>query len=141
MEAVFNVDRVRAVGELVEIDDLRAHAAAGARVYADKQLVVSRTSAPIGIKFTGEIDASNAHSVSSSIAVAMVPDHDLHIDVSPLLFCDISGIRAFVSAAEGLTAGQLLLHGMPRQLETVIRAVGWDRLPTLAVCECGMNPQ
>ena len=68
----------------------------------------------------------------------MVAGHDLHVDVTNLLFCDISGIRALVTAAEGLTSGhRLLLHGMPPKLETVIRIVGWNRVPALVVCECG----
>jgi anti-anti-sigma factor len=111
---------------------------AGERLYSDKQLVVSR--GIYGISFAGEIDASNSHSVGSSIAAKTSPGHDLHVDVSQLMFCDISGIRALVSAAESLTEGRrLLLHGMPPQLETVMRVVGWNRLPALVVCECGSD--
>ena len=107
-------------------------------VYADKLLVVLRTYVPPGIRFTGEIDASNSHSVGTSIAAAIGPDRDVHVDVRNLLFCDISGIRELVSTAESMKPGRrLLLHGMPDRLETVIRVVGWNRLPTLVVCECG----
>jgi anti-anti-sigma regulatory factor len=115
-------------------------AEAPTELYADKQLIVLRTSIPPGIRFAGEIDASNSHSVGTSIAAAAGPERDVHVDVSSLLFCDISGIRELVAAAERLVAGQrLLLHGMPRQLETVIRVVGWNELPTLVVCECGSD--
>ena len=66
-----------------------------------------------------------------------VPDRDIQIDVGGLVFCDISGIRAFVTTAEGLPKGRrMLLHGMPAQLETVIKAVGWNRIPALVVCKC-----
>jgi len=106
-------------------------------VYADKQLIVSHAS-PSGIRFAGEIDASNSHAVRSSIAAAIQNGLDLHVDVTQLLFCDISGIRALVSVAEALPVGRrLLLHGMPPQLETAIRVVGWNRVPSLVVCECG----
>jgi anti-anti-sigma regulatory factor len=109
----------------------------GAPVYADKQLVVSRTTSPDGLSFSGEIDASNSHAVGTAISSAQVPDRDIHIEVASLLFCDISGIRAFVSAAEALPRGRrLLLHGMPAQLETVIKVVGWNRMPSLVVCKC-----
>lgn len=109
----------------------------GAEVYADKQLVVSRTTSPDGLSFSGEIDASNSHAVGTAISSAQVPDRDIHIEVASLLFCDISGIRAFVSAAEALPKGRrLLLHGMPAQLETVIKVVGWNRMPCLVVCKC-----
>lgn len=142
MGAVYRMDRTWAVGERVEIDNLKASRAAGVKVYADRQLVVSRTSSPAGIKFIGEMDASNSHAVGSSIAAAMTPDQNLHVDVTDLQFCDISGIRALVAAAEGLNQGsQLLLHGMPPQLKTVIKVVGWSQLPTLVVCECEVDPE
>jgi anti-anti-sigma regulatory factor len=72
------------------------------------------------------------------MAAAIMPEADLHVDVTALIFCDISGIRAFVAAAEALPEGRrMLLHGMRQQFETVIRVVGWNQLPTLVVCECG----
>lgn len=124
-----------AVGGMVEIEVLPGM---GGHVYADKQLVVVRTATPEGISFAGEIDASNSHAVGTSIAAASAPDLDIHVEVTSLLFCDISGIRAFVSAAESLPKGRrLLLHGMPAQLETVIKVVGWNRIPALVVCKCG----
>ena len=107
-------------------------------VYADKQLVVSRTTSPAGLSFSGEIDASNSHAVGTAISSLQAPDRDVHVEVSNLQFIDISGIRAFVNAAESMPKGRrLLLHGMPPQLETVIKVVGWNRMPTLVVCECG----
>lgn len=109
----------------------------GDHVYADKQLVVLRTASPKGLSFAGEIDASNSHAVGEAIISARVPDRDIHVAVGDLVFCDISGIRAFVSAAEGLPKGRrMLLHGMPAQLETVIKVVGWNRIPALVVCKC-----
>ena len=120
---------------MAEIDVLPGK---GGPVYADKQLVVSRTTSPNGLTFAGEIDASNSHAVGTAIASARVPDRDIHVVVRSLLFCDVSGIRAFVTAAEGLPKGRrLLLHGMPAHLETVIKVVGWTRIPALVVCKCG----
>lgn len=114
--------------------------ATGGRVYSDKLLIVWRTRTPEGISFAGEIDVSNSLAVSTSIAAAGMPDRDIHVEVSSLLFCDISGIRAFVAAAESLPKGRrLLLCGMPAQLETVIKVVGWNRLPTLVMCKCGSD--
>lgn len=130
----YGMDRF-AVGGMVEIDVLSGM---GGHVYADKQLIVVRTNSPDGISFTGEIDATNSHAVGTSISAAAVLDRDIHVQVSSLSFCDISGIRAFVAAAESLPRGRrLLLHGMPAQLETVIKVVGWNRIPALVVCKCG----
>jgi len=109
----------------------------GGQIYADKQLVVLRTTSPDGLSFSGEIDASNSHAVGTAISSAQVSDRNIHIEVAGLLFCDISGIRAFVSAAEALPKGhRLLLHGLPAQLETVIEVVGWSRMPSLVICTC-----
>jgi anti-anti-sigma factor len=127
----YGMDRI-AVGGMVDVlPGMPGH------VYADKQLVVSRTTSPSGLSFTGEIDTSNSHAVGEAITSAQVPDRDIHIDVGGLVFCDISGIRAFVKTAEGLPKGRrMLLHGMPAQLETVIKAVGWNRISALVVCKC-----
>src|ERR1700687_4377808 len=115
----YGTDRF-AVGGMVDVlPGMTGH------VYADKQLVVLRTTSPSGLSFAGEIDASNSHAVSDSISSAQVPDRELHSQVGGLVFCDISGIRAFATAAEALPKGRrMLLHGMPAQLETVIKAVG-----------------
>jgi len=123
-----------AVEGMVEIDVLPGM---GGHVYADKQLVVARTTFPDGLSFTGEIDTTNSHAIGAAIASAQLPDRDVHVDVAGLQFCDISGIRAFVAAAEAMPSGRrLLLHGMPAQLETVIKVVGWNRIPALVVCKC-----
>jgi anti-anti-sigma regulatory factor len=120
--------------------NVRALERGSGHVYADKQLVIARTDSPAGISFSGEIDASNSYAVGSSIATEMTPGKDLHVDVSRVIFCDVSGIRALVSVAEGLPEGRrLLLHGMPAPLKTVMRVVGWNRLPALVVCECGSD--
>jgi anti-anti-sigma regulatory factor len=127
------------VPEEAEESDGRS-AGPGIELFADKQLVVLRTTVPPGVRFAGEIDASNSYAVSDSLAAAVGLDGDIHVDVSNLLFCDISGIRELVSAAESMDRGRrLLLHGMPALLETVIRVVGWNQLPTLVVCECGSD--
>ena len=124
-----------AMGRIFEIDALPD---LGGPVYADKQLVVSRTTSPNGLRFAGEIDASNSHAVGTAIASTHAAEKDIHVDVRGLVFCDISGIRAFVTVAEGLPKGRrMLLHGMPDMLQTVIKVVGWNRIPALEVCECG----
>ena len=129
----YGMDRF-AIGGMVEIDGLPGM---GGPVYADKQLVVARTTMPDGLSFTGEIDASNSHAIGLAIASSQAPNRDVHVDVANLSFIDISGIRAFVAAAEAMPEGRrLLLHGMPAQLETVITVVGWNRIPALVVCKC-----
>lgn len=126
--------------EGISIDDLLEAAIGRGSVYADKNLVVTRTLDPYGLTFAGEIDVNNCHAVAQCLSTTFVGDDDLHLDVSGLIFCDISGIRAFVDAAERKTAHanerRLLLHGLPELLQTVMRVTGWADLPNLVLCSC-----
>ena len=109
----------------------------GGIVYADKNLVVTRTEAPDGLCFAGEIDFTNSHAVAESLGNASIRDTDIHLDLSGLSFCDISGIRSLVDAAESRQTGRLMLHGLPSLLQTVMNVTGWSDLPTLQICNCG----
>ena len=105
-------------------------------MYADRLLVVTRTYAPSGLSFAGEIDLSNSHAVAQSLGA--MEGADVHLDLSGLSFCDISGIRSLVDAAESRQAGRLLLHGLPKLLQTVMNVTGWSDLPNLEICNCGV---
>jgi anti-anti-sigma factor len=114
----------------------------GDPMYADKQLVIRHTIPPNGLSFSGVLDIFNADSVASSLSDQLHGQGDLHIDLSNVEFCDVSGIRALVTAAE--TAGdgrRLVLHGLPPLLQKVMTLVGWGELPTLALCDCGTEQQ
>jgi STAS domain len=122
-------------GEEGDIDDQVETFFGTDTVYADKQLVVARTPDPAGLRFSGEIDMSNRAAVAR--CVDLFPGaEDVHLEVSELIFCDISGIRAFVEAAEAPRQGRLLLHGLPDLLQTVMRVTGWANLPNLRICRC-----
>jgi anti-anti-sigma factor len=108
-----------------------------AYVYRDKRLVVTRTLKPYGLRFSGEIDLTNSHAVAECLFLTGTTGADLHLDVSALIFCDISGIRSFVEAAESREGGRLMLHGLPELLQTVMRVTGWADLPKLVICGCG----
>jgi len=80
---------------------------------------------------------SNSNAVMRSLMVAFPEAGNPHLDLSSLIFCDISGIRALVEAAESLSAGRhLTLHGLPSAIERVIRVTGWSDLPSLVLCHC-----
>jgi anti-anti-sigma factor len=103
-------------------------------LYADKQLVIRRTSEPVGLSFNGIIDLFNVESVAESLNSVLDGEGDLHIDLSYLEFCDVSGIRALVAAAERVNGSRrLVLHGLPPQLRKVMSVVGWTNLPGLVV--------
>lgn len=109
-------------------------------MYADKHLLVTRTAAPPGLRFAGEIDMTNSEAVMHGVKIAFPDNGDHHLDLSALSFCDISGIRGLIEIATELGDGRrLLLHGLPDQLQTVLRVTGWSDLPNLAICTCGAS--
>ena len=119
------------------MDDLFTAPGGEGAVYADRHLVVTRTLDPVGLRFAGEIDLTNSSAVGQAVRVVFADNAWPHLDLTRLSFCDISGIRALVDVARGLgDGGRLLLHGLPPQLETVMRVTGWSKMPALALCEC-----
>jgi len=83
---------------------------------------------------TGVIDLFNVDSFARTLRASLAGEGDLHIDLSRLEFCDVSGIRVLVSAAERLDGQRrLVLHGLPPQLRTVMTVVGWADLPGLVI--------
>ena len=124
-------------GEGQTIDELVEAAIRGGHIYADKQLVVTRTLKPYGLCFSGEIDVTNSHAVPQSLSMVFVRSGDMHLDVSGLIFCDINGIRSFVDAAEAMDGGRLMLHGLPALLQRVMNVTGWSEMESLVLCHCG----
>ena len=122
----------------------------GDQIYADKQLVISRTGSPGGLSITGAIDFYNAEAVAEAVTAelragsdaaaqlsdAITGNGDLHIDLSKLEFTDVAGIRALVRVAENAGDGRrLVLGGLPPRIRTVIAVVGWGDLPHLVLEE------
>jgi anti-anti-sigma regulatory factor len=118
------------------------------RVYADKQLVISRTDSASGLSITGAIDYYNAEAVAEALtsvfhagseARALLEDAitgngDLHLDLSRLEFTDVTGIRALVRIAENAGDGRkLVLRGLPASIVKVMTVVGWSELPNLVI--------
>ena len=107
-------------------------------MYTDKQLVIRHTIPANGLTFAGALDIHNADSVASTLSAQMERHGDLHIDLSHVEFCDVSGIRALVSAVQGSDGHRrLVVHGLPPLLQRVMTLVGWGQLPGLELCECG----
>jgi anti-anti-sigma regulatory factor len=120
----------------------------GDQVYADTQLVVSRTSTPAELRVSGTIDYRNAEAfaaaliaelhqtgdLSTALFDAITGNRDLHLDLSRLEFTDVTGIRALVRIAEAAETGRrLVLRGLPARIRTVMVVVGWADLPNLVI--------
>ena len=107
-------------------------------LYADKQLVIRRTSAPHGLSVAGLIDAFNVDAFARSLNSSLDGEGDLRVDLNLLEFSDLSGIKALVSSAREFHGGRrLVLHGLPQELRTVMTLVGWTGLPGLVIAESG----
>jgi anti-anti-sigma factor len=105
-------------------------------LYADKQLEIRRTHAPAGLSVSGAIDVFNVDAFAQTLASSIRGLGDLEIDLRYLEFCDVSGIRALVSAATTVQRGRrLVLTGLPQQLRTVMKLVGWNGLPGLVTTD------
>jgi len=96
-------------------------------------LLVTRTAAPAGLRLTGEIDESNVDQVAAALAEHRDGRRPLHLDVSEVTFCDVSGMRAVVSSAR---ERPIVLHGIPAQLEKILNLTGWAEAPGLSFCGC-----
>jgi anti-anti-sigma factor len=117
--------------------DRRRNGLPGA-VYTDKQLVIVGTDRPSGLKFIGSVDAFNVEHVENVLAGALNGESDIevHIDLTRLEFCDVSGIRALVAAAQKSDGRhRMILHGLPPLMSRVMGVVGWSDLPSLFIAE------
>jgi anti-anti-sigma factor len=107
-------------------------------MYQDKQLVITQSSRPVGLRLNGEVDASNVEAVSSVLNTTLRAHEgaDVHVDLSGLEFSDVSGIRALVAAAEQVDGSRrLILYGLPPLMTKVMDVVGWTDLPALTISE------
>ena len=100
----------------------------------DGQLRISRQAENGWLAISGEIDAWNVPTVQDALAALRGEAGDLHLDVSRLLFCDVSGIRAIVATAANLDGGRrMFLHGLDPQLQKVFKVVGWAGMQSLVI--------
>jgi anti-anti-sigma factor len=106
----------------------------------ESQLRIWSGPQPAWLQISGEIDAWNVESVRDALREALLGTGDLHLDVSRLLFCDVTGIRAIVSAAANLTDGRrIVLHGLDPRLQRVLGVVGWGGIPGLVIDANGLH--
>ena len=106
--------------------------------YQDKQLVITKTTRPLGLRLAGAVDAANVDAVASVLGSTLRanPGAEVHVDVAGLEFSDVSGIRALVAAAEGADGDHhLVLHGIAPLMGKVMDVVGWTDLPSLTISE------
>lgn len=105
-----------------------------APIFETETLRISRTFNPDGLRFDGDIDASNVGAVGEALATRTPRGGDLHIDLSGLVFCDLGGLRAIMRVAHQQAPGQrVVLQDLPAHLARAMRIVGWADLPNVTM--------
>jgi anti-anti-sigma factor len=94
-------------------------------VFDDGMLEVARAGDPPRLLLSGEIDVSNADSVAAVLAAETAVAEGLAVDVSGLLFCDLAGLRAVLSALQRLAGRPAMrLYGVSHQLRRTMELAG-----------------
>jgi ABC-type transporter Mla MlaB component len=110
-------------------------------VYDDGVLRITNTDDPPGLAIAGEIDESTYDGLVGALGKVAHGPADVHVSLGGVSYCDLAGLRAIVcvTGADGGGASddgdtrRVVLHEVPPQLATVLRIVGWDSTPGLAV--------
>lgn len=111
-----------------------------ATVYDDGVLRITSTSHPPGLALEGEIDESTYPGLVHALQVSAKDRAEVHFSLGGVRYCDLAGLRAIVRTTgiggedNGHGRGRrVVLHQVPAQLLKVMRIVGWDATPGLAV--------
>ena len=112
----------------------------GATVYDDGVLRITSTSNPPGLTLEGEIDEATYPGLVDALQTSAQDRAEVHFSLGGVRYCDLAGLRAIVrtTGIDGEDSGnghgrRVVLHQVPAQLLKVLRIVGWDATPGLAV--------
>lgn len=94
----------------------------------------SSTGSPPVLAIAGDIDEDTYPVLVRKLAE--LGGSEIHLSLAGVEFCDLAGLRAIIrlaGAGRGTGATRLVLHEVPRQLQTVLGIVGWDSTPGLVL--------
>ena len=116
------------------VNDAREAEAAEVLLDDGRVRVTSIESSPRLIRLAGEVDASNSERLGEALAALAGAADDVEVDLSGILFCDLSGMRQLVRTAQSLGEGRrLVVRGIPEDLNRALRLVGWADLPSFEI--------
>jgi hypothetical protein len=137
----------------------------GGAVYDDGMLRIIWVGSPPVLAIAGEIDESTYPGLVGALKEVADGTDDVHISLAGVDYCDLAGLRAIVlltgtdgpgyhadghdyhadgQSRDGERPGQVggdrqarrvVLHDVPPQLQAVLRIVGWDSAPGLALMD------
>jgi ABC-type transporter Mla MlaB component len=113
----------------------------GSTVYDDGVLRITWAGAPPVLAIAGEVDESTYPGLVGALKQAADGPGEIHISLADVAYCDLAGLRAIVLLTGNDGHGhngdgqgrRVVLHQVPAQLQTVLRIVGWDSVPGLAL--------
>ncbi|MFI7227453.1 STAS domain-containing protein [Nonomuraea angiospora] len=80
-----------------------------------------------GLQIEGELDRAALPALTRALA-SMAGRGSFSVDLSGLVFCDVGGLRALVTAAAGLRCGHVLtLRSPPPQVRRLLELTGWHQ--------------
>ncbi len=119
-------------------------------VYDDGVLRITNTDDPPGLAIAGEIDEATYDGLVGALGRVAHGPAEVHVSLGGVSYCDLAGLRAIVCVTGADRGGadcngegdtrRVVLHEVPPQLATVLRIVGWDSTPGLAVDESPGSP-
>jgi ABC-type transporter Mla MlaB component len=112
--------------------------------YDDGVLRITRTGPPSGLAIAGEIDESTYPALVTTLGELTRGQHEVHVHLGDVVYCDLAGLRAIVRlagpAGQGDASRRVVLHQVPAQLRAVLEIIGWDSVPGLSLDQQGASP-
>lgn len=103
-------------------------------VHADALLQIERTTAPRGLRLTGQVDATNEASLATQLYGLDRPEGNHTVDLRRVTFLSFTGLRLLVCFAQTLLDGRrLVLLTRGPHVRTLLAACRWEQLPSLAL--------
>ena len=85
------------------------------------------------LRIAGTLDATTSPLLESALRPLLATGDDVHLDLSRLVFADVSGATVLATSAQRMPAGRRLqLERPPRQLRRIIDLF-WPGLPCIEV--------
>jgi anti-anti-sigma factor len=111
--------------------------------YDDRVLRITYVGSPASLAIAGDIDEYTHAALVDTLRKLTDGLHEIHINLADVAYCDLAGLRAIILLAGGRAddggGTRLVLHEVPGLVKTVLRILGWDTIPGLAIEEPGQR--
>ena len=112
--------------------------------YDDGVLRITCVGSPASLAIAGDIDEYTHAALVDTLRKLTDGLHEIHINLADVAYCDLAGLRAIILLTGGSAnhdggGTRLVLHEVPGLVKTVLRILGWDTTPGLAIEEPGQR--